>query len=184
MKKFHLIIICLFYSLRSLSQDGEVMKLALPKGTEKLDEQKLKNLSHWETNKNAASDFHDHIFKKNGILIYYLNSSSFPTHPERRHSLESNQKMMVALLSGHSELKSNISVIDDAKIITVNNIRFAIIEYHERDYDQDTMYIRFTSDYDNNGGFINGFIEYKKTDDTEPKQYLHDLLQSMHFRSN
>jgi len=178
------IIICLLYTVHVFGQVPEVMQMTFPKGTEQLNVQQLMNLSHWQKDKNGASDFQNHIYIKNGLLIYYLNLSSFAAYPERRHSLESNQKMMVALLSGHSELKTNISIIDDAKIITVNNIRFAILEYHERDFDKDVMYIRFTSDYDKNGGFINGFIEYKKPDEAEAKLYLNDLLQSMHFKEN
>ena len=157
----------------------EVMQLTLPKGTEKLDDQQLKNLSHIGIDEKTAPYFHNHIYKKDNLLIYYLYSSSFPAHPERRHSLESNQKMMVALLSGHSELKGKIYIVDTSKIITVNDIRFLIIGYH----DDEKMCIRFTSDYGKNGEFINGFIEFKKPGEEEAKQYLRDLLQSMHFKN-
>ncbi len=180
MEKIYLIIICLLYSIRTLGQQSEVMQLTLPKGTEKLNEQQLKNLSNRGFNEKTASDFHNHVYKKDGLLIYYLNLSQFPTHPGRRHSLESNQKMMVALLSGESELKGDANVVDISKIITVNNIRFAIIEYHNKN----DRYIRFTSDYDKNGGSINGFIEYKKPDEGEAGQYLQELLHSMSFKDN
>jgi hypothetical protein len=180
MKKFHFIIIFLLYSLNTLGQNGEVMQFILPKGTEKLNNPQLKSLIHNGFNEKTALGFHDHIYKKDGLIIYYQNLSQFPTHPERRHSLESNQKMMVALLSGNSELKGDVSVVDNSRIITVNNIRFAIIEYHNKD----DRYIRVTSDYDKNGGMINGFIEYKKPDESEARQYLQDILQNMHFRNN
>jgi len=156
------------------------MRFSLPKGTEKLNEQQLKNLSHKGFYEKTASEFHNHVYKKDGLLIYYLNSSQFPTHPERRRSLESNQKMIVALLSGNSELKGDVNVVDNSRITTINNIRFAIVEYHNKGDE----YIRFTSDYDKNGGLINGFIEYKMSDEHEAKRYLQDLLQSMHFIAN
>jgi hypothetical protein len=106
--------------------------------------------------------------------MYYKNLSAFPAHPEHRHSLESNQKMTVSLLG---ELKGN--VVDSSKIIIVNNIRFLIINYHEND----NMCVRFTSDYDRNGGYINGFIEYKKSYEVAGTEYLRELLQSMHYKN-
>lgn len=171
MKKFHIIIICLFYA-RHVNGQQEVMKLTLPKGTEKLVEQQLKSLSHRGFNEKNVSDFHDHVYKKDGLLIYYLNLS---TSPKLKKSLESYQRMMVSLLG---QLKS--TVVDSSKIITVNNVRFLIIESHEKD----NMTIQFTSDYDKNCGFINGFIEYKKPDEVEAGQYLKELLRSMHFKNN
>lgn len=175
MKKLPVIIVCLFYSLCTLEQLPEVMQMTFPKGTKKLDERQLISLSHRRFDEKTVPGFHNHVYEKDRLLIYYLNLSQFPTHPERRHSLEADQKMMVSLLS-----IGNGNGVDKSKIITVNNIRFAIIEYH----DKDNLYIRFTSDYDKNGGLVNGFIEYKKPDDMEAKQYLQDLLQSMHFINN
>lgn len=172
----------MLFSLHTIGQQtrttDEVMQLTLPKGTAKLNEDQFKDFRK-KFNGTMLSQYHDHIFKKDNLLVYYLNLSQFPTHPERRHSLESNQKMMVALLSGKSELKGDVSVVDNSRIIVVNNIHFAIIEYHNKD----DRYIRFTSDYDKNGGSINGFIEYRKPDEVEAKKYLNDLLQSMHFNN-
>ena len=114
MKKFHLIIVCLFYSLYTLSQEPEVMQLTLPKGTEKLDNQQLKGLIHNGFNAKTASDFKGHLYKKDRLLIYYLNLS---TSPKLKKSLKSNQIMMVSLLG---QVKGN--VVDNSKIISVNNI--------------------------------------------------------------
>ncbi|HTK21554.1 MAG TPA: hypothetical protein VL442_18675 [Mucilaginibacter sp.] len=180
MKKSHLIIICLLYSLNALSQETEVMKFSLPKGTEKIGLQQFENLSHGGINDKAASDFNNHMYRKNGLLIYYINLSQFPTHPERRHSLESYQKMMVSLISGKSELKGTVNIIDDAKIIIVNNIRYSIIKSHYGD----NMTIQFTSDYDRNGGYINGFVEYKRPDENAATKYLQDFLNNMHYQNN
>ena len=175
MKKFHFIIICLLYSLNVMSQQaspsGDVMQLTLPKGTEKLNRQQFNNFSK-QFGKTFISDFHSYAYKKDGLLIYYLNLS-IPT--KMKKNLESDQKMIVSLLG---QLRG--TVVDTSKIIIVNNIRFLIIEFHEKD----DWYIRFTSDYDKNNKSINGFIEYKKADDAEARQYLHDLLSSMHFKDN
>lgn len=141
----------------------------MPKGIEKLNEQQLMKLSNGSFNEKNSPIFHDHIYKKDGLLIYYLNSS---VSPKLKKSLENYQKMMVSL---DSQIEGRF--IDDSKIITVNNIRFSIIEYHEKD----NITIQFTSDYDNNFNFINGFIECKKTDEDMARQYLRDMLQSMHF---
>lgn len=141
----------------------------MPKGIEKLNEQQLISLSHNRFDEKSTRGFHDHIYKKDGLLIYYLNSS---VSPKLKKSLENNRVMMVSLLGQLSG-----TVVDDSKIITVNNIRFLIIDYH----DTNTRYIRFTSDYDKSFNFINGFIEYQKSDEEIAKQYLQDLLKSMHF---
>jgi hypothetical protein len=153
------------------------MKYKLPKGTEKLNKQQFKNLSHGGLDEEAISDFHDHIYKKDGLLIYYLNLS---TSPKLKKPLESYQKMMVALLSGKSELKGAVTIVDESKIITINNIRYSIIESHVGD----NMTIQFTSDYDKSGGYINGFIEYKKPDEAKAKKYLQDFLGNTHFKDN
>lgn len=71
------------------------------------------------------------------------------------------------------------TVVDSSNIIIVNNIRFSVIKYH----DNDNMDIRFRSEHNKGGGLINGFIEYKKTDESEANQYLQDLLRSMHFKN-
>lgn len=61
MKKVHLIIICFLCSLNAMGQQtaptDEVMRLTLPKGTVKLNEQKLKTLSHRKFDDNMASSF-------------------------------------------------------------------------------------------------------------------------------
>ncbi|MDB5135912.1 MAG: hypothetical protein JWP37_2515, partial [Mucilaginibacter sp.] len=125
------------YPVNTIAQVPEVMQFNLPKGTKKLNVQQFKNLSHSGFNNETISDFHDHIYKKDGLLIYYLNLSSYPTNPTYRKSLENNQKVMVSLLG---QTKDNI--VDNSKIISINNIRFLIIGYH----DKDINYIRFTSD--------------------------------------
>ncbi|MDB5136075.1 MAG: hypothetical protein JWP37_2678, partial [Mucilaginibacter sp.] len=72
------------------------------------------------------------------------------------------------------------NIVDNSKIISINNIRFLIIGYH----DKDINYIRFTSDYGKSGGYINGFIEYKKPDENAATKYLQNFLGNMHFRNN
>ena len=72
------------------------------------------------------------------------------------------------------------TVVDNSKIITVNNIRYSVIASH----DGDNMTIQFTSDYDKSGGYINGFIEYKKTDESAAEKYLQNFLENMHFKDN
>ena len=171
MKKFNIVIASLFFSVTALCQHKqEVMQLSMPKGANKLNEVQLKKLSHSEFDDNMAANFHDHIYKKNNLLIYYLFTGV--SGPKFKRSLEYSQEIMVALLSGHSELKSTVYIVDTAKIIVVNNIRFAILKYHHNDI----SYIKFTSDYDKNLEFINGFIEYKREDEAEAQQYLHDFL--------
>jgi hypothetical protein len=176
MKKLQLIILCLLYSIGAIGQqtmpvDHEVMQLKLPKATQKLNEQQLMGLSHNGFSEKTISYFHDHIYKKDGLLIYYLNSS---VSPKLKKSMENNQKMMVSLTNQESG-----SIVDNSKIITINNIRFSIIEYHNKD----NWYLWFTSDYDKDLKFINGFIEYKKPDEAKAKQYLQDLLKDMHFKN-
>ena len=178
MKKVNIIIACLFYSLTAMCQHKqEIMQLSMPKGAIKLNEVQFKKLSHSGFDDDSSDSFHDHIYKKNNLLIYYLYLGV--SGPKFKRSLEYSQDMMVALLTGHSELKSTVSVVDTAKIIVVNNIRFAITQYHQNH----TWYITFTSDYDKNLQFINGFIEYKQADEAEAQQYLHDFLGSMHFNN-
>lgn len=177
MKKVHLIVIitCILNNFNAISQlshpAGEVMQFTFPKGTEKLNEQQFKNFSR-HFNKTLVTKFHEHVYKKDGLLVRYLNLS---TSPKLKRSLESNQKLMVSITN--STLGS---IVDSSKIITANKIRFSIIEYH----DTNDRYIWFTSDYDKNDGYINGFIEYQKPDEREARQYLHDLLESMHFKNN
>jgi len=169
-------IICLLFCLDATSQQtaspDEVMQLTLPKGTEKLTKQQFNNDFSKRFSKTFVSDYHHYVYKKNGLLVYYLNIA---VPAKMKKSLESDKKMIISLFG---QLKT--TVVDTSKIITVNNIRFLIIKFHEND----DWYIRFSSDYDKGNKSINGFIEYKKTDDAEVSQYLHDLLQSMHFKDN
>jgi len=176
MKKLHLIIACILYSLNSIGQqigtNDEVMQLTLPKGTSKINKEEYNDFMNKRYDKSSGVDFHDHVFKKNRLLIYYSNSSV--SSPKFKRSLESSQRIMVGVFKQYSKT----IVVDTAKIIVVNNIRFSIIEYHEND----VFHIRFTSDYDKNLRFIVGFIEYKKSDQVEAEEYLKELLQSMHFK--
>jgi hypothetical protein len=171
MKKLPVIIVCLFYCLCTFGQVPEVMQFTFPKGTEKLNERQFKDFSK-HFNKTLITNFHEHVYVKDGLLIHYLNLS---TSPKLKRSLEKNQKLMVSMTNGTPG-----SVVDSSKIITSNNIRFSIIEYH----DTNDWYFWFTSDYDRYGNYINGFIEYKKPNEEEARQYLHDFLQSMHFKNN
>lgn len=177
MKKLHLIIICILYSLSVIGQQSddasEVVQLSLPKGTRKLSQQEYNDFMAKRYDKSGIVDFHNHVYQKNNLLIYYFNS--YVTAPKLKKSLESNERIMLGVFKQYGKT----TVVDTATIITVNNIRFGLIKYHKNDI----WYIRSTSDYDNNLHYIRGFIEYKKSDQVEAEQYLRELLQSMHFRN-
>jgi hypothetical protein len=171
MKKIHLIIACVFYSLHALAQQEEIMQLTLPKGAEKLNEKQLMAVSHDNFNENSAADFHAHIYKKDGILIYY---HYFGVPKKMEKPLENTQMQMVYIIKHIPN-----TVVDKSKIIEVKGIRFLIIEYHEND----NKYFKFISDFDQNSRQINGSIEYKEPDEDKARQYLQDLLQSLYFKS-
>jgi hypothetical protein len=173
MKKLQLILICLLYSAQAISQRSnpdKIMQLTLPKGTERLSKQQYNEFSKQFT-KTFVGGYHTNLYKKDGLLIYYLNLS---VPAKMKKNLESDQRMIVSLLG---QLKG--TVVDTSKIISINNNQFLIINFHEKD----DWYIRFTSDYDRNNKSINGFIEYKKPDEEEAKQYLQVLLKNMHFKN-
>ena len=113
----------------------------------------------------------EHVYKRDNLLIYYWNCSN-PSN-FRKLSLEKKQKQM----SSFNDVITNI-IIDSSKIITVNNIRFFILESHL----EENWSIQFISDYDKNDRYINGLIEFKKTDETKAVQYLQELLQNMHLK--
>jgi hypothetical protein len=173
------LIFCLLYALASNAQNKtEVMRVILPKNSINVDHLQLKTLSHSGFSDNLIAAFKDHVYTKNNLLLYYLYSDV--SSPKFKRSLEYNQKMNVALLSGDSELKGDTYIVDEAKIITINNIRFSIIKYHGKGI----YYLNFTSDYDPKLNFINGFIEYKQADEAEAQQYLSDFLGTIHFNNN
>jgi hypothetical protein len=175
MKTSNIIIICLLSSFQLMAQpthpSDEIMQFTYPKGTEKLDERSYKDFCK-KFDETLITKFDQHEYKKDALFFYYQNLS----HPSiLKKSLENRLKLMASLTA---QVPGNI--VDDSEIISVNNIRFFIIRYHEKN----DWYLWFSSDYDKNLRFINGFIEYKKPDDAEATQYLHDLLQSMHFKDN
>ena len=176
MKKLH-VIIYILYCFNAVSQqvprNSEVMQLTLPKGAIKLNNEEYRKFISKRYDKSNLADFRDHVYKKDGLLIYYLNSAISSSKFKR--SLESSQAIMVGVFKQYSKT----IIVDSAKIITVNNIRFSIIKYHENNI----WYIRFTSDYSKNLRFVNGFIEYKKPDEQIAQKALHELLHSMHFRN-
>lgn len=167
-------VFCSFILIgQQIVTDDELMQLSLPKGTHKLSQQEYSDFITKRFTKPIIEDFHNHVYQKDNLLIYYSNSSV--SSPKFKRSLESSQRIMVGVFKQYSKT----IVVDTAKIITVNNIRFGLIRYHENDI----WHIRFTSDYDNNLHFFSGFIEYKKPDTAEAEEYLKELLQSMHFRN-
>jgi len=167
-------VFCSFILMRQqIIIDSEVMQLSLPKGARKLNQQEYNDFMAKRYDKSGIVDFHNHVYQKDNLLIYYFNS--YVTAPKLKKSLESNERIMVGVFKQYSKT----IVVDTAEIITVNNIRFGLIKYHENDI----WHIRFTSDYDNNLHYIRGFIEYKKSDQAEAEQYLKELLKSMHFRN-
>jgi hypothetical protein len=163
---------CLNAVAQQAHRDSEVMQLTLPKGTSKLSKEEYGRFMSKRYDKSNLSSFRDHVYKKDGLLIYYLNSAI--SSPKFKRSLESSQSIMLGVFKQYSKT----IVIDTAKIITVNKVRFSIIKYHENNI----WYTKFTSDYDKTLRFVNGFIEYKKADADNAQKALDGLLRSMHFK--
>ena len=175
MKKYQLTIICLFGSMYLAAQQQpaqkEVMHMTLPKGTEKIEYGQFGEIKTRKFDNQKAELFKDHVYKKDDLLIYYR---FFSTIKGLRKSIENKQKEMVSL----SQQKTD-RITDDAKIVTFNNIGFSIIDFREG-----TEYYKwFFSDYDKDGNFINGFIQYSKSDAENATHYLNDLLPTMGFNN-
>jgi hypothetical protein len=175
MKKYHITFICLLSSLYLAAQQQqprkEVMHMSLPKGTQKIEGSQFGDLKSRKFDNEKAGIFKDHTYKKDGLLIYYLYSS---TAPGLRKDLENEQKQMFSL----SKQKTD-RITEDAKIVAVNNIRYSIIRYHE----SKEWYLWFFSEYDKNECFINGFVQYQQHAEVKANQYLLELLGTMHFNN-
>ena len=175
MKKYQLTFVCLFSCLYLAAQQQpaqkEVMHMTLPKGTQKIENGHFGDIKVRKFDNQKAEIFKDHIYKKDDLLIYYR---FFSTIKGLRKTLENQQKLMVSL----SKQKTD-RITDDAKIVTINNSRYSIIDYHEG-----TEYYKwFFSDYDKDGNFINGFIQYSKEDSASATKYLNDLLPTIGFNN-
>jgi hypothetical protein len=174
MKRLFFILTCIFYGSSAICQEdmSEVMQMVLPKGTYKIDEQQFKNRSHYKHyTESMLRAIRNHTYKKGSILMSY--GYSLKSAELRKLSLEQRQKAMAPF----GESRSTI-VEDSSKIAPINGTRFLIRESHYKD----EWEIKFISDYNKNGEYINGTIEFKKLDEKGAWQYLNNLLNSMHFK--
>jgi len=158
------------------------MQYSFPQKTENLDSVQLKDLKN-RRSKNSVplEQFGRHVYRKDSILIYYTYLSSPPIpygHPDLLESLEDNQRMLVGAFSSKELQSNNPYIVDTSTIVSYNNIRFSIIEYHHHN----VYYLRFRSDYDKKLRYIAGNVEFKKPDEESAKLYLNEFLQSMHFK--
>lgn len=160
----------LFCQLASAQQPTkELMHLSLPAGTKKMDETQLQTLKARKFDNQKIDFFKGHVYTMNKLLIYYTYLS---VAPRLRRSLENRKKLMVAV----SKQKAD-RVLDGSSIITSNNIRYMIINYHEAD----EYYTWFSSDYDKDGNFINGCIQYVNEDKRNADLYLKEFLPTISF---
>ena len=175
MRKYQLTLICLFSSFYLMAQQQpaarEAMHMSLPKGTQKIADSQLSGLKARKFDNQKAAFFHDHIYQKDGLLLYY----TYVTLAQSiRHSLENRQIQMVSLSKQETH-----TIVDGSRIITCNNNRYLIIDYHEGD----EYFIWFSSDYNKNGTYINGFVQYLKADSAKANQYLNDFLPTVGFNN-
>ena len=173
MKKLTIILLVLFNVTFAYSQEkpiDEVFTITLPKGTEKLTLQQFRDFSATKFSHTTEYFSDDLYYKNNGLGISFRNMSESKLG---KTSLESQLKSMPAYLKMNNAIK-----VIDAKIITVNGIKFLIIKYKE----YTDNFIRITSDYDKSDRLLLGHIQYIDSDSIKADQFLQDLLNSMHFK--
>ncbi|HVW96137.1 MAG TPA: hypothetical protein VHA56_09235 [Mucilaginibacter sp.] len=147
------------------------MTLKMPKGAEKIDASRVGDLKVRKLDKKKADFFRDHIYLKDDLLNYYTYRTDIPL---LRKGLENRQRQMVSLLRQNPSF-----TVTGSDIVTYNNIKYLIIKYQE----DNQWYIWYSSDYNKEGSFINGFIQYSKGDDLKAKQYLEDMLSTTKFNN-
>jgi len=143
------------------------MQLTLPSSIKQLNSSGTKSFKF----------FDKHIYQKDNLIIRYRNSSyspDIPGYPSDVMSLEEREKEL------HIYSK-NRTVFDSSKIITINNIRFLIVEYHNY-VDDGIRHLSFLSDSDKKHRYIGGGIEFKKSDEEKAWAFLNEFLHSMHFK--
>lgn len=150
------------------NRSEDVGIIYLPQGSEQLSEKQYETFVTAHFSESPISSYHDQIFKKDDVIISY-QSHQYP--PVFNTKLEATQKQFNSIL-GKSGKKTLIS----SEIITVNSIRFLIIEFKkDNDYG-----LAFWSDYDTQNRFVNGQLYFNANDEETAKQFLDFMLA--HFR--
>lgn len=148
------------------------MHMALPNGTLQISDARSPELKVRNFDDQKVAFFKDHIYKNDRLLLYYTYVT---VPPGLRKSLENRQEQLVSL----SKQKEDRTV-DGSRIITCNNIRYLIINYHEGA----ERYVWFSSDYDKAGNYINGFVQYAQADKNKANRYLSSFLSTLGFNNN
>jgi hypothetical protein len=151
-------------------QSKSVIDTTIAKGMEQLTEQSFETISHQQFDHFSGTGIGYSYYRKDNILFSYRNDvSSRFDHP----TLEVNMHQFV---KSHKDAGYPVT---RAEIITVNDIRFLIIAYAIRT----DKFISYRSEYNNNGKFTYGRIQYKSQDENKVQQLLKDILQTIHLNN-
>ncbi len=170
MKKIITLTIGLFFSFYVSAQEvsTDVFVAATPAGSTKLTGDALSKYLHSNFKITLVPSNYETTYLAGGVIICFWDLKADPAY---KKTLEEVQIRMDAFLK-----KNNTFV--NSGIQTANNIRFLVWEYHN----DDEVYIRFMSEYNNNNQSMDGIIQFKKPDEDKAQQALKDLLASMHFK--
>ncbi|MBD1394089.1 hypothetical protein [Mucilaginibacter glaciei] len=111
------------------------------------------------------------VYQNNHLLISYWDIFA---NPDFRQKLEKVQKGIVY------SIKEDGHTLDYSKIITVNGIRYFVIQYEKNN----ESVIRFYSEIQPDGVNANGIIQFKKPYEEEAQKALQELLPTIKFKIN
>jgi hypothetical protein len=171
MKKTIFLITGLFISLYTMGQSptSDVFNATAPKGAKKLTREQLTNYVHSNYKRSGLPLDKENTYQVDGLLISYWSLS---VNPDFKKSLKSTQSEMLAVL------KENNNMINDSRIIKINNIQFLVYEYQK----ENEVTLRFQSEFNKNNKNINGIIQFKEADKDKAHKALDDFLQTVHFK--
>src|SRR6185503_5062436 len=172
MKKINLLIICFLLGYSAFGQvpSTETFGATVPKEAIKLDRDHVLSIAHKTLRQSYVAPGIENTYQLDGLVISYWGLS---VSPDNTKSLEDSQKEILGLLK-----RNEGDIVKNSKIVTVNNIRFLVYEYHRGD----DVSLRFQSELDKNHKNVNGLIQFKKPDEDKAHKALDDSLHTIHFK--
>jgi len=170
MKKLTLLAIGLLLGFCALGQEvsTDIFTATAPAGATKLTGQALADYVRNNYKKSHLPSNQENTYLADNVLICFWG---LPAGTVKSKPLEEMQTRMVAVLQ-----KNN--TVNYARIETINNTRFLIYEF-ETDGE---VFISYRSEPNAKEQTLNGTLQFKTADKEKARQYLKDLLTSMHFK--
>jgi hypothetical protein len=170
MKKLTLLAIGLLFGFCALGQEvsTDIFTATAPAGAAKLTGQPLYEYLHTNFKKTLTPSNQENTYLAGNIIICFWGLKAGTVKPM---PLEEQQTRMVAVVQ-----KNN--TVNYSRIDAINGTRFLVYEF-ETDGE---VFIRFGSEGNKGDQTMNGIIQFKTADKEKARQYLKDLLASMHFK--